>query len=169
MGLKGWLAWRLKMRKTSLNAFQALVSAIIDYVIRESGGDVNSANDKLFKIGTSMAETLLFEYSDSIGEHATTFDGFLKTFNLATKVMMGRAFDEAYWDATERKIVYAYKECPICEGVKISEEYRGLKYCHIMSGVFNHVLTLRGFSGECEEVRCKTWGDEACVWELRER
>lgn len=169
MGLKGWIGWRLKIRKTSLNAFQALVSAIIDYIIKETGGDVKASNDKLFQIGTSMAETLLFEYSDSIGEHATTFDGFLKTFNLAVKVMLGRTFDIAYWDSAERKIVYGYKDCPICEGVKISEKYKGLKYCHTLSGVFHHVLALRGFSGECEEVQCKTWGDEACVWELREK
>ncbi|MFX1474068.1 MAG: hypothetical protein ACFFCO_01155 [Promethearchaeota archaeon] len=169
MGLKGWIGWRIKVRKTSLNVFQALVAAIVDYVLREVKGDIKAANDKLFQIGMSMAETLLFEYSDSIGEHAVTFDGFLKTFNLATKVMLGKAFEEAYWDSTERKIVYAYKDCPICEGVKLSEEYEGLKYCNALSGVFHHVLTLRGFSGECEEVKCKTWGDEACVWELREK
>ncbi len=169
MGIKGWLAWRLKMKKTSLNAFQALIAAIIDYVIKETEGDVKAANDKLFQIGLSMAETLLFEYSDSIGEHAKTFDGFLKTFNLAVRVMLGKAFDKAYWDSSERKIVYSYEDCPICEGVKISEKYKGLKYCHILSGVFHHVLALRGFSAECEEVQCRTWGDEACVWELREK
>ncbi len=169
MGIKGWIGWRFKVRKTSLNTFQALVSGIIDYLLKETGGDVKAANDKLFRIGMSMAETLLFEYSDSIGVHATTFQGFLKTFNLATKVLMGKAFDRAYWDSAGRKIVYAYEDCPICEGVKISEEYKGLKYCHIMSGVFHHVLSLRGFAGECEEVQCKTWGDEACVWELREK
>ena len=168
MGLKGWLGFHLKMKKTSLNAFQALVAALVDHVVQEARGDLAAANASLHKIGKSMAETLLFEYSDTIGEHATTFDGFLKTFNLATRVMLGVTFDRSYWDPTDRKIVYAYEDCPICQGIRMSDEFRGLKYCNVLSGVFQHVLTLRGFKSECEEVQCRTWGDDACVWELRQ-
>ena len=157
------------MKKTSLNAFQALVAALIDYVIQETRGDIAAANDTLHSIGMAMAETLLFEYSDTIGEHAATFDGFLDTFNLATRVMLGRTFDDAYYDKENNKIVYQYNDCPICEDIRMSDEFRGLKYCNILSGVFQHVLTLRGFESECEEVQCRTWGDEACIWELREK
>lgn len=169
MGVKGWIGYHFKMRKTTLNAFQALVAAVIDYIMQESRGDISVANNKLLKLGQAMAETLLFEYSDKIGEHATTFDGFLETFNLATRVMLGKGFDKAYYDKANRKIVYIYEECPICENVRMSDEFRGLKYCNILSGVFQHVLTLRGFNSECEEVQCRTWGDDACVWELREK
>lgn len=169
MGVKGWIGYHFKMRKTSLNAFQALAAAVIDYIMQESRGDISVANNKLLKLGQAMAETLLFEYSDKIGEHATTFDGFLETFNLATRVMLGKSFDNAYYDKENRKIVYIYEECPICENVRMSDEFRGLKYCNILSGVFQHVLTLRGFNSECEEVQCRTWGDDACVWELREK
>ena len=98
MGVKGWLGWHFRMQKTSLNAFQALVAAVIDDVLANTKGDVNLANEKLLRLGNAMAETLLFEYSDTIGEHATTFDGFLNTFTLATRVMLGRAFDNAYYD-----------------------------------------------------------------------
>lgn len=169
MGVKGWIGWHFKMEKTSLNAFQALVAAVIDDVLLTTKGDINLANEKLLRLGNAMAETLLFEYSDTIGQHATTFDGFLDTFNLATRVMLGRAFDEAYYDEAERKIVYIFKDCPICENIRMSDEFRGLKYCNILSGVFQHVLTLRGFSSECEEVQCKTWGADSCIWELREK
>ncbi len=169
MGVKGWLGWHLKMRKTSLNAFQALVAAVIDDVLHNTKGDINRANDKLLRLGMAMAETLLFEYSDTIGEHATTFDGFLNTFTLATRVMLGKAFDNAYYDKAESKIVYIFEECPICENIRMSDEFRGLKYCNILSGVFQHVLTLRGFDSECEEVKCSTWGEDSCVWELREK
>jgi predicted hydrocarbon binding protein len=168
MGLKGWIGYHLKMRKTSINIFQALVAALIDYVVQDSRGDINLANEKLQNIGKSMAETLLFEYSDKIGQHATTFDGFLETFNLALKVMLGITFDEAFYDPTDRKIVYVLEDCPICENVRVSDEFRGLKYCNVLSGVFQHVLTLRGFKSECEEVKCKTWGDDTCTWELRD-
>lgn len=168
MGVKGWIGYHLKMKKTSLNAFQALVAAVIDNVVEESRGDISVANNKLLRLGQAMAETLLFEYSDKIGQHATTFDGFVDTFTLATRVMLGKAFDEAYYDNAHKKIVYVFEECPICENVRMSDEFRGLKYCNILSGVFQHVLTLRGFNSECEEVKCCTWGDEACVWELRE-
>lgn len=169
MGVKGWLGWHFKMQKTSLNAFQALVAAVIDDVLHNVKGDVNQANEKLLQLGKAMAETLLFEYSDSIGEHATTFDGFLDTFTLATRVMLGRAFDNAYYDKAENKIVYEFNECPICENIRMSDEFNGLKYCNILSGVFQHVLTLRGFNSVCEEVQCKTWGADSCIWELREQ
>ncbi|MFX1575786.1 MAG: hypothetical protein ACFFCF_01295 [Promethearchaeota archaeon] len=169
MGVKGWIGWHFKMEKTSLNAFQALVAAVIDDILLTTKGDVNLANEKLLRLGNAMAETLLFEYSDTIGQHATTFDGFLDTFTLATRVMLGRAFDEAYYDEAERKIVYIFKDCPICQNIRMSEEFDGLKYCNILSGVFQHVLTLRGFSSECEEVQCKTWGADSCIWELREK
>ncbi|MFW9985601.1 MAG: hypothetical protein ACFFDJ_03455 [Candidatus Odinarchaeota archaeon] len=169
MGVKGWLGWHLKMRKTSLNAFQALVAAVIDDVLGQTKGDVKAANERLLRLGMAMAETLLFEYSDTIGEHATTFDGFLDTFTLATRVMLGKAFDKAYYDPSERKIVYIFEECPICENIRMSDEFNGLKYCNILSGVFQHVLTLRGFDSECEEVQCKTWGADSCIWELREK
>ena len=169
MGVKGWIGWHFKMEKTSLNAFQALVAAVIDDVLAQTKGDINQANEKLFRLGMAMAETLLFEYSDTIGEHATTFDGFLDTFTLATRVMLGKKFDEARFDTEENKIVYAFNDCPICENIRMSAEFRGLKYCNILSGVFQHVLTLRGFNSECEEVQCKTWGADSCVWELREK
>jgi predicted hydrocarbon binding protein len=169
MGVKGWLGWHFKMRKTSLNAFQALVAAVIDDVLVQTKGDIKATNDKLLRLGMAMAETLLFEYSDTIGEHATTFDGFLDTFNLATRVMLGKSFDKAYYDPSEKKIVYIFEECPICENIRMSEEFIGLKYCNILSGVFQHVLTLRGFNSECEEVQCRTWGADSCVWELREK
>ncbi len=169
MGVKGWLGFHFKMRKTSLNAFQALVAAVIDNVLLETKGDINAANSKLLQLGMAMAETLLFEYSDKIGEHATTFEGFVETFNLATRVMLGKSFDSASFDKANNKIIYVYNECPICENIRMSDEFRGLKYCNIMSGVFQHVLTLRGFNSECEEVQCRTWGDDSCVWELREK
>ncbi len=169
MGVKGWIGWQFKMKKTSLNAFQALVAAVIDDVLLNCKGDVNLANEKLLRLGNAMAETLLFEYSDTIGQHATTFDGFLDTFTLATRVMLGRGFDKAYYDKAEKKIVYVYNDCPICENIRMSDEFHDLKYCNILSGVFEHVLTLRGFSSECEEVQCKTWGAESCIWELREK
>jgi len=168
MGLKGWLGFHLKMRKTSINVFQALIAAIVDYILRECHDDVEETNRRLLQLGASMAETLLFEYSDKIGQHAATFAEFTETLKLATKVMLGVTFSKAYYDPQERKIVYVYKDCPICEGVTLSEKYRGLKFCNTLSGVFQHVLTLRGFTGECEEVKCRTWGDEACVFELRE-
>lgn len=169
MGVKGWLGFHFKMRKTSLNAFQALVAAVIDNVLLETKGDINAANSKLLQLGMAMAETLLFEYSDKIGEHATTFEGFVETFNLATRVMLGKSFDSASYDKANNKVIYVYNECPICENIRMSDEFRGLKYCNIMSGVFQHVLTLRGFNSECEEVQCRTWGDDSCVWELREK
>jgi len=168
MGVKGWIGFHLKMKKTSLNAFQALVAATVDHVLQECHGDTAATNATLLKIGTSMAETLLFEYSDKIGKHATSFQGFLETFSLATKVMLGVKFDRVAWDPSARKIVYAFNTCPICENIRMSDEYKGLKYCNILAGVFQHVLTLRGFQSECEEVQCLTWGDESCVWELRE-
>lgn len=169
MGVKGWIGWHFKMQKTSLNAFQALVAAVIDDVLQNSKGDINQANQKLLQLGNAMAETLLFEYSDTIGQHATTFDGFLETFTLATRVMLGRGFDNAYYDKAEKKIVYVFEDCPICQNIRMSDEFQGLKYCNILSGVFEHVLTLRGFNSECEEVQCSTWGADACVWELREK
>ncbi len=168
MGLKGWIGFKFKMRKTSINAFQALLAGIVDHVVEQSHGDIDLVNATLLKIGRSMAETLLFEYSDKIGKHATSFDGFLDTFNLATKVMISVPFDKSYWDANNRKIVYIFEKCPFCENVSLSEDFHKLKYCNVLSGVFQHVLTLRGFESECEEVKCKTWGDDACVWELRE-
>jgi len=168
MGVKGWVGFHLKVKKTSRNVFQALVAAMVDYVLQNVHGDIAAANAALLKIGSAMAETLLFEYSDKIGVHATSFQGFLETFNLATKVMLGVKFDHVSWDPAARKIVYSLKECPLCENIRMSDEYKGLKFCNSLSGVFQHVLTLRGFSSECEEVQCITWGDPACVWELRE-
>ncbi|MFX0168020.1 MAG: hypothetical protein ACFE89_01575 [Candidatus Hodarchaeota archaeon] len=169
MGVKGWVGWHFKMKKTSLNAFQALVAAVIDYIIEDSKGDINLANSKLLRLGMAMAETLLFEYSDTIGKHATTFDGFTDTFTLATRVMLGQAFDEVQYDTAGKKIVYKFNDCPICQNIRMSDEFTGLKYCNILSGVFQHVLTLRGFDSVCEEVECRTWGADACVWELREQ
>lgn len=168
MGVKGWVGFHLKVKKTSLNAFQALVAALIDYVLQVNHGDIAATNTAILKIGNSMAETLLFEYSDKIGKHATSFQGFLETFNLATKVMLGVTFDKVVWDPAARKIVYTLRRCPLCENIRMSDETKGLKYCNAIAGVFQHVLTLRGFSSECEEVQCRTWGDDACVWELRE-
>ncbi|MHA1238612.1 MAG: hypothetical protein ACTSSJ_05155 [Candidatus Odinarchaeia archaeon] len=166
MGVKGWLGFKLKTKKISLEIFQAFYMGVIDHLIVQYNSDIPKVNDALFKIGENMAEYLLTEYSAKIKKHALKFPEFKKTLSLAYKVFTGVDFSEAKYDPETDTIIFAAENCPICGGVE-NISYQGLKYCNMIPGIFSKVLELRGFSGTASEVECKVSGEKACKYVVK--
>lgn len=167
MGIKGKLAWAVKIDKVSKTLFQATYRELMNFLMSTSES-VDEINRKMKDIGFRVGETLLMDYADRIREHAVDFAQFSKTLQLAYKVNSGQEFTNVDISGDERTIKFTDAECPICEGVLI-DDMPGLQYCVIVSGVFDAVMKLRGFSAESYQESCKALGDDVCTWTLNLR
>ncbi len=103
-----------------------------------------------------------------IREHATEFHEFGGTLQLAYKVNSGQEFTLAWVSDDKRTIKFSDDNCPLCEGVEITD-MPGLQYCNLISGVFKAVLDLRGFDGVAYQESCKALGDGTCTWIIKLR
>jgi len=164
MSVKGKIAWNLMTTKVSKVLFQASYRELMNLVMSTSSS-VEEINRKVKDIGFRVGETLLMDYADRIREHAGDFPTFSKTLQLAYKVNSGQFFTKIDISGDKRTIKFTDEQCPICEGVVISD-MPGLQYCVLVSGVFDAVMKLRGFSAESYQESCKALGDDACTWTL---
>jgi hypothetical protein len=164
MGIKGKLGWTLKTEKVSKVLFQASYRELMNLLMSTSA-NVDEINRKMTDIGFRVGETLLMDYADRIREHAVSFDQFSNTLQLAYKVNSGQEFTSVWISDDKRTIKFTDENCPICRGVVISD-MPGLQYCAIVSGVFNAVMKLRGFSADSFQESCRAVGDDACTWTL---
>ncbi|RDE13458.1 MAG: hypothetical protein C4K48_08095 [Candidatus Thorarchaeota archaeon] len=164
MSIKGKIAWRFMTTKVSKVLFQANYRELVNLVMSTSN-NVEEINRKMKDIGFRVGETLLMDYADRIRQHAVDFPTFSKTLQLAYKVNSGQFFTRIEVSKDKRTIKFTDDICPICEGVSISD-MPGLQYCVLVSGVFDAVMKLRGFSAESYQESCKAVGDETCTWTL---
>ncbi|MHA2603291.1 MAG: hypothetical protein AM324_014310 [Candidatus Thorarchaeota archaeon SMTZ1-83] len=167
MGIKGKLAWTLRIDKVSKVLFQASYRELMNLLMTTSTS-VDEINRKMQAIGFRVGETLLMDYADKIREHAAEFAEFSSTLGLAYKVNSGQEFTDISISDDRRTIKFTDEDCPVCAGVVITD-MPGLQYCAIVSGVFDAVMDLRGFNAESYQESCKALGDEACTWTLRLR
>lgn len=165
MGVKGKLAWNLKIEKIAKPLFQATYRELMNFLIQTSG-NVDEINHKMKDIGFKVGEFLLMDYAEKIKKHAKAFHEFGGTLQLAYKVNSGQDFTSVWMSDDKRVIKFTDKKCPICEGVQI-KDMPGLQYCNLVSGVFQAVLDLRGFKGEAFQESCRAVGDEHCTWTIR--
>ncbi|TFG12089.1 hypothetical protein EU537_10390 [Candidatus Thorarchaeota archaeon] len=166
MGIKGKLAWALKIDKVSKTLFQATYRELQNMLMATSDS-VDDINKKMKDVGFKVGETLLMDYADRIKEHAADFVEFSDTLKLAYKVNSGQDFTDVWISGDGKTIKYTDANCPICEGVQITD-MPGLQYCNLVSGVFDAVMKLRGFNAESFQESCKALGDDVCTWTLRE-
>ncbi len=164
MGVKGKLGWTLKTEKVSKVLFQASYRELMNLLMSTSES-IEEINRKMNDIGFRVGETLLMDYADKIRQHAVSFDQFAKTLQLAYKVNSGQEFTSIFISDDKRTIKFTDDNCPICQGVVIGD-MPGLQYCAIVSGVFNAVMKLRGFSADSYQESCKALGDNTCTWTL---
>ncbi len=164
MGIKGKLGWQLKTDKVSKVLFQASYRELMNLLMSTSES-VDVINNKMKAIGFRVGETLLMDYADKIREHAVSFDQFSKTLRLAYKVNSGQEFTAIQISNDKKTIKFTDDNCPICQGVVINN-MPGLQYCALISGVFDAVMKLRGFSAESYQESCRALGDETCTWTL---
>jgi len=167
VGIKGKLAWTLRIDKVSKVLFQASYRELMNLLMTTSTS-VDEINRKMQAIGFRVGETLLMDYADKIREHAAEFAEFSSTLGLAYKVNSGQEFTDISISDDRRTIKFTDEDCPVCAGVVITD-MPGLQYCAIVSGVFDAVMDLRGFNAESYQESCKALGDEACTWTLRLR
>ncbi|TFF92085.1 hypothetical protein EU545_02030 [Candidatus Thorarchaeota archaeon] len=167
MGIKGKLAWAIKIEKVSKTLFQATYRELMNLLMSTSE-NVDEINRKMKDIGFRVGETLLMDYADKIRDHAAEFAEFSKTLQLAYKVNSGQEFTNIDISGDERTIKFTDADCPICQGVLI-DDMPGLQYCVIVSGVFDAVMKLRGFSAESFQESCRALGDDVCTWTLNLR
>ena len=165
MGVKGKLGWQLKTDKVSKVLFQASYRELMNLLMTTSES-VDDINRKMKDIGFRVGETLLMDYADRIREHAVSFAQFSKTLQLAYKVNSGQEFTHIEISDDQRTIKFTDEKCPICQGVVISD-MPGLQYCVLVSGVFDAVMRLRGFSAESYQESCRALGDDVCTWTLK--
>ncbi len=165
MGLKGTLAWKLKTDKVAKTLYQATYRELQN-MLMSSSENVDAINQKMKEIGFRVGETLLMDYADRIREHAVSFAEFSKTLQLAYKVNSGQEFTDIQVSGDERTIKFTDDKCIICDGVHITD-MPGLQYCNIISGVFDAVLSLRGFKAHSFQESCRAVGDATCTWTLQ--
>ncbi|MHA1769049.1 MAG: hypothetical protein ACTSV3_04270 [Candidatus Thorarchaeota archaeon] len=164
MGIKGKLAWTIKIDKVSKTLFQASYRELMNLLMATSDS-VEEINRKMKDIGFRVGETLLMDYADRIRQHAASFAEFSNTLQLAYKVNSGQDFTDVWISPDKRTIKFTDANCPICEGVLI-DDMPGLQYCALVSGVFDAVMKLRGFSAESFQESCRAVGDDVCTWTL---
>jgi len=167
LGMKGWVAWHVIADKLNLDAFVSFVSGAVDYILELENGDVDKASKVLWEIGRKMGRRMLTKYAERIGKHAIEFYEFSKTYNFAYYFYTGKSFDKIYVIPEEKKIVYEDYNCPLCKGISLPDEFKGLKFCNSVDGIFTEVCIMRGFEAESWETKCKASGDECCRHELR--
>ncbi len=165
MGVKGKLGWQLKTPKVSKVLFQATYRELMNMLMSTSAS-VDEINHKMRDIGFRVGETLLMDYADRIREHAVDFHQFANTLQLAYKVNSGQEFTDVWISEDKKTIKFTDDDCPVCAGVVISD-MPGLQYCVLVSGVFDAVMRLRGFSADSFQESCRATGDDACTWTLR--
>lgn len=154
----------MKTDKISKILLQASHRELMNLLMRTSES-VDEINNKMNDIGFRVGETLFMDYADKIREHSVSFDQFAKTLQLAYKVNSGPEFTAIHISDDKKTIKFTDDKCPICEGVVISDML-GLQYCVLISGVFDVVMKLRGFSAESYQESCMALGDETCTWTL---
>ncbi|RDE16920.1 MAG: hypothetical protein C4K49_04025 [Candidatus Thorarchaeota archaeon] len=165
MGVKGRLAWNLKVDKVAKPLFQSTYRELMNYLI-ETCGTVEEINKKMKEIGFRVGEHLLMDYAERIRKHAKAFHEFGSTLQLAYKVNSGQDFTSTWISGDRRTIKFTDEKCPLCEGVEI-KDMPGLQYCNLVSGVFQAVLTLRGFNGDAYQESCRAVGDASCTWAIK--
>ncbi len=165
MGIKGKLAWALKIDKVSKPLFQAIYREMMNQLMASSDS-VQEINQKIKDIGFKVGEHLLLDYAEKIKEHAAEFHEFGSTLQLAYKVNSGQDFSDVWVSDDRTTLKFTDADCPICEGVVITD-MPGLQYCNLISGVFQAVLDLRGFTGQTYQESCKALGDKECVWTIK--
>ena len=165
MGVKGKIAWSLKIDKVAKVLYQATYRELQN-LLMSSSDNIDEINEKMKTIGFKVGETLLMDYADRIRQHAVSFTEFSSTLQLAYKVNSGQDFSSIQVSADERTIKFVDDRCVLCEGVHITD-MPGLQYCNLISGVFDAVLALRGFVADSNQESCKALGDETCVWSIR--
>ncbi|TXT57670.1 MAG: hypothetical protein BAJATHORv1_10373 [Candidatus Thorarchaeota archaeon] len=166
MGIKGRLAWALKIDKVSKPLFQAVWRELLNNLF-QTCDSVDEINEKLKQIGFKVGEHLLMDYAERIKQHAQSFTEFASTLQLAYKVNSGQDFTDVWISDDEMTIKFSDDDCAICEGVVIND-MPGLQYCNLVSGVFQAVLTLRGFKGDAYQESCSALGDETCTWTIKQ-
>ena len=164
MGVKGKLAWTLKIDKVAKTLYQATYREMMNLLMGTSAS-VDEINKKVKEIGFKVGETLLMDYADRISEHAGSFVEFSNTLQLAYKVNSGQEFTKVDVSDDNRTIRFTDAKCIICEGVMIND-MPGLQYCNLISGVFDAVMKLRGFTADSYQESCKALGDSVCTWTL---
>jgi predicted hydrocarbon binding protein len=169
LGIKGKIAWRFMAEKANLTLLQTLYGTMIELLLQINSGNIPKTNEEILAKGKAMAPKLLARFADKVGKHASSFKEFKDTLNLAYKYNFGKEFDKVSYinDENGERIIYEDKDCPLCRGISLSSEYKDLKYCNTLAGVFLEVLTLRGFEGIGREIQCKAAGGQACVTEIR--
>lgn len=165
MGFKGTLGWRLKTKKVSLPLMRSLYDLLANKLI-ETAKNSEEFNQGLRDYGKSAAGQLLMDYSERIAAHASTFPEFSKTLALAYKVNTGQDLTRAEFNEEENAIYLEDTHCIMCDGVELDS--KDFRYCDFLSGVFEAVLDLRGFTGTVREVTCKAIGDEKCTWVMKQ-
>ncbi len=164
MGVKGTLAWKLKIDKVSKPLFQATYRELMNHLIQTSS-NVDEINNRMKEIGFRVGEHLLMDYADRIRKHAAEFHEFANTLQLAYRVNSGQEFTAVWVSEDKNTIKFIDTNCVLCEGVHI-DDMPGLQYCNLISGVFKAVLDLRGFKGEAYQESCRAVGDEVCTWTI---
>ncbi len=165
MGVKGKLAWTLKIDKVAKPLFQATYRELMNTLI-QTCDNIEEVNRRMKEIGFRVGQDLLMEYADKIRKHASTFVEFSKTLQLAYKVNSGQEFTDVWISEDGRVIKYTDDHCVLCEGVEI-RDMPGLQYCGLISGVFQAVMDLRGFKAEAYQESCRAIGDSTCRWTIR--
>ncbi|MBS7248033.1 MAG: hypothetical protein QXN15_09700 [Candidatus Jordarchaeales archaeon] len=167
MGLKGRIAFHFMADKINLEAYISLLVSALDYILEVEKGDVNKASQVIWNMGRKIGSRMLAKYAERVGKHAIEFYEFSKTYNLAYYFYLGKSYDKIYVVPEEKKIVFEDYDCPVCRGVLLPDELKGVRLCNIIDGIYTEVCTVRGFDAESWETKCKASGDECCRHELR--
>ena len=165
LGIKGRLAWALKIDEVSKPLFQAIYREPMNNLM-SSSKTVGVINQRLKEIGFRVGEHVSLDYAEKIRQHASEFHEFGKTLQLAYRVNSGQPISSVWMSDDKRTLKFTDTDRQICEGAEITDML-GLQYCNLISGVLQAVLDLRGFKGESYQESCKALGDADCTWTIK--
>ena len=166
MGIKGKIAFALKMPKVARPLLQSIYRELMNIIILTSEND-DEINEKIMDVGKNLAETLFMDYADRISKHADTFTELSETLGLAYKVNTGQEFTDISVIEDSKEIRFVDDNCILCEGVDVRGN--NIMYCNIVAGVFDAVLNLKDINGISYQETCKASGDHTCTWVVKGR
>ena len=167
MGIKGKIAWNLMTEKVSQKILVSMYEYQFSKVV-EKTSNPQEINAELKSLGEFVGERLLMDYAERFRQHAKEFSEFADTLKLAYKVNVGHEPSSTHYDPDTNSITISDEKCIFCQGVELPEEMKEVKFCNLVSGVFQSVIDLRGFKGEVDQVESQATGGKTCTWVLKQ-
>ncbi|WXG42036.1 MAG: hypothetical protein WED07_14955 [Candidatus Freyarchaeum deiterrae] len=170
MGVKGSLAWRMKVEKLNAGISIALVHSFVSYLMKLYPNDPVKVNAELKKIGKGMGEFIYVHYLATSKKPAKSLEELAdpkSAYNLGFKIFTGVTYDKTEFkrDGRDVYINYQVADCPLCKDLVSPSP--AIFMCQTNAGINEWIEEHRladwnAESVTMDETLCRARGDPVC-------